>query len=196
MPKTGTIVWTWKWSWIGAIAAALLCTASPALAQISYQPQEDAEEEHRPWSASGGIGFTLDPGTFLMTLGIEYADEGGFSAGPLVQFGVSDNNTIIAPTVNGRYSFDLSHLEDEILQKFRPFVQGGLGFAYIDKDRNAPKKDKDDVGFLMNMGLGLEYQVSDSVTLGNNLLFNVLPDKTARQNFFFSWQFATVRFHF
>jgi hypothetical protein len=98
--------------------------------------------------------------------------------------------------VNGRYSFDLSWVDDEIIQEVQPFVQGGLGFAYIDKDRSGAKKDKDGVGFLMNMGLGFEYPVSETVSLGNSVLFNVLPSRTARQHFFFSWQFVTLRFRF
>ena len=187
-------------SWVGIAALALLIGGAPASAQPSNARQGGGQQEEQPgpWSASAGIGFTLDPGTFLMTLGMEYGpdDADGFSAGPLLQIGISDNNTIVAPTVNGRYSFDLSWVDDEIIQEVQPFVQGGLGFAYIDKDRSGAKKDKDGVGFLMNMGLGFEYPVSETVSLGNSVLFNVLPSRTARQHFFFSWQFDTLRFRF
>jgi hypothetical protein len=198
---------SWR-SWLVWTACVALLAAPPALAQpasenpLSEETRQDSprnqQDEAGPWSVSGGIGFTLDPGTFLVTLGAEYAPDGaaGFSAGPLVQFGVSDNNTIIAPTVNGRYTFDLSDAKDDIARRLSPFVQGGLGFAYIDKERNAPKNDKDEVGFLFNMGAGLEFALSDSVSIGNSILFNVLPVRTARQNFFFSWQFATMRFRF
>jgi hypothetical protein len=186
--------------WIGLAAVTLLVGAAPALAQTgagTRAPAKPAQDEKPgPWSVSGGVGFTLDPDTFLMSLGAEYAGDEGFSAGPLLQVGVSDKHAIVAPTANGRYSFDLSDADDDVLRKFRPFVQGGLGFAYVEKDRNGPLGDREDVGFLLNMGFGLEYPVSERVSLGTSLLFNVLPVKTANQHFFFSWQVATVRFHF
>lgn len=183
-------------------ALALLLAATPALAQTASQREESArpapQDHPGPWSVSGGVGFTLDPGTFLMTLGAEYDvdDPSGFSVGPLAQFAVSDNNTIIAPTLNARYSFDLSDAKDDVARRLSPFLQGGVGFAYVNKERSGPRSDRDDVGFLLNMGVGLEFAIDDSVSIGNSILFNVLPVRTAHESFFFSWQFATVRFRF
>jgi hypothetical protein len=150
-----------------------------------------------PLSVRGAIGFTLDPDTFLMAFQGDYFLDDQLSLGPLLQLGVDDDTTILAPTLNVQYAFDLTELEedgDEILERLKPFVQGGVGLGYIHKDRR--RGDDDDVGFLLNLGFGLEYYLTDQLALGNNLLFNILPDKTNGENFFLSWQFVTLRYRF
>jgi hypothetical protein len=34
------------------------------------------------------------------------------------------------------------------------------------------------------------------VSLGSNMLFNFLPEKTAGEHFFYSWQIGTMRIRF
>ena len=179
---------------IVATGVAALLLGGPAFAQQSGSPPPD-QDVVPPVSFHAALGFTLDPGTFLLAFGGEYHFNENFSSGPLLQLGFSDNNKIVAPTLNTRYSFDLSEvIDDEYLKNLRPFVQGGLGFAYIDKDRKG--KDDDDTGFLMNLGFGVEYPLNETFSVGNNLMFNILPKSVVSENFFFSWQFATIRFRF
>ena len=156
---------------------------------------EDAAESspRTPWSLRGGVGFTLDPDSFLMSVEADYAVNEHVRVGPLLQFGIEEDTTILAPSVNVQYVFDLSELSEE-LTSLKPFVQGGVGFAYIHKDRK-PRKE-DDVGFMFNFGFGFEYELTEKFALGNNVLFNILPTEVADEDFFFSWQFVTARFSF
>ena len=80
------------------------------------------------------------------------------------------------------------------MERLKPFLQAGLGLAYIDKQRPGP--DRDGVGLLMDMGFGADYFVSDEVAFGTSFLFDVLPDAVAGEHFFFSWQVLTASFHF
>ena len=57
-------------------------------------------------SIGASIGFTADPGTFLLTLEAPFRVAPGITVGPLLQLGLSDDWTIVAPTANVRYAFD------------------------------------------------------------------------------------------
>jgi hypothetical protein len=139
----------------------------------------------------GGLGFTLDPDTFLMGFEGDYSIFKELAVGPLLQLGVSDHRLIVAPTLNAQWMFDLPFTG---LERLKPFLQGGLGFAYLARDRPGP--DADDVGFLLNMGFGTEFYLGDRFSLGSNMLFNVLPDRVLGEHFFFSWQIVTARYQF
>ena len=66
--------------------------------------------------------------------------------------------------------------------------------AYLHKDNR--RGDNDDVGFLFNLGFGADYYLTERLSLGSNLLFNIMPDKVLGENFFFSWRFVSVSYHF
>ena len=138
----------------------------------------------------GAVGFTLDPETFLMSAEGDYFVNENLGVGPLFQLGLSDRRVIVAPTANVRGVFDLS---GSGLDRLKPFAQGGVGLAYIHKDRDG---DDDDVGFLLNFGFGADYHITERFALGNSLLFNIMPDKVRGENFFFSWQFVSATFRF
>ncbi len=179
-----------------ALGAAAVAGAQTTGAQSQgQQASAQQDDEKSPWSIYGSLGFTLDPETFLLAFGGDYAMTEAFGIGPLLQLGLSDNTTIVALTANGTWGFDLrEHVENETLRKLRPTVQGGFGFAHVDKDRGFG--DVDDTKFLMNVGFGVEYPVTDHFSVGNSLMFNILPWNAAGENLFFSWQFATARFRF
>ncbi len=179
-----------------ALGAAAVAGAQTTGAQSQgQQASAQQDDEKSPWSIYSSLGFTLDPETFLLAFGGDYAMTEAFGIGPLLQLGLSDNTTIVALTANGIWSFDLrEHVENETLRKLRPTVQGGLGFAHVDKDRGFGSDD--DTKFLMNFGFGVEYPLTDHFSVGNSLMFNILPWNAAGENFFFSWQFATARFRF
>ena len=80
------------------------------------------------------------------------------------------------------------------MYRMRPYLQGGLGFAYVDRDEQGDNDDE--VGFLVAPGLGLEYEISKNLLIGTNARFNVLPREAGGEHFFFSWEFFTVRIAF
>lgn len=142
-------------------------------------------------SLRGAIGFTADPDTFLLAFEGNHYVNHNLAIGPLLQLGVADKRVLLAPTLSFRGVFDLGLPELEALQ---PFVQGGLGLAYLNRDNR--RGDDDDVGFLLNFGLGVDYYLRDDLSVGSDMLFNVLPDETLGENFFFSWRVVSLSFHF
>lgn len=187
---------------IGAALLILGLTATRASAQAPHDPYYDEEAEtSQPatgdgvWSAHAGVGFTLSPTAALFAGGVEYEALPRLGIGPLLQVAFDDDITIVAPTAHARYRFDLSDLDNEVLRNVEPFVQGGLGFAFVEKDR--PGNDPDDTEFLLNGGFGVEYRIDDTFSVGNSILFNGMPaDDAVGEDFFVSWQFLTARMRF
>lgn len=140
------------------------------------------------WSVRAGLGFTADPSMFLMALEGDYHLFQNLAVGPLVQLAVSDDELLLAPTANAQYAFNVPGLDP-----LKPFIQGGLGFAYLN---NEDCNCNEDVGFLVNFGLGFDWFLSTNLAAGTSVLFNFLPDEVLDEDFFFSWQVATVRWVF
>jgi opacity protein-like surface antigen len=147
-----------------------------------------------PWSVGGALGFTIDPSCFLTAFEADYAVTRNLLVGPLLQVAVSDEEEVVAPSLNVQYLIDLPE-STAFLDRLKPFAQVGMGFAYIEKERRG-RSDKDDLGFLLNVGFGAQYELTDEFAVGNSVLFNVLPDEVIDERFFFSWHFltATIRF--
>ncbi len=62
--------------------------------------------------------------------------------------------------------------------------------------RNRRFRDDDDLGFMFNMGLGVQYDWTDRMSFGTRMTFNVLPGEVLGDRFFFSWQMAQLRYRF
>lgn len=174
---------------IGAALAIALLLPAAAFADGEGTPLSAGE-----WSPYGGIGFTLDPDTFLMVMGADYAATDFLSVGPKLQLGVSDRDTIVAPTLNFHFGIDLSDVKNEFVRNIEPYVETGLGLAYIEKDRRSGNRD--DTGFLINGGFGAQYWFTHDMAVGSSLLFNGMPDDVAGEHFFVSWQLVTFRYRF
>lgn len=166
----------------------ILCLATPALG-------EEEGRVLRPFSVQTGIGFMADPEAFLLGVEGDFLVTEQLSVGPMVQFGLDDRFTVISPTVYGRYWFEIPG-QNEMLQRLRPFLQAGAGFAYIDVDGRWQGRDDDDIGFLTNAGFGADFRLSHSFSLGTKMLFNVMPSDVFGENFYFSWEVAALRFRF
>lgn len=169
--------------------------ATPPRASAEVIGGEKGSSRDPSWSAHVGGGFSLSPGGGLFATSLEYAPVRELGIGPLLQIAGDDHTLIVAPTANLRYRVDLSHLDDDVLRRFEPYVQGGVGFAYVDKDRGP--RDRDDAELMLNGGVGIEYRVSSPLSLGTGILFNGMPvDDAAGERFFFSWQLLSARVHF
>ena len=111
----------------------------------------------------------------------------------MLHLGLDDDFTIVSPAAYMRYSFDLSGLGVDS-SRLTPFVQGGLGFTHIEVD--LPVGDDDDIGFLLSLGFGAEYLLTDRLSLGSKMLFNILPGEVFDEDFYYSWEIAALRYRF
>lgn len=141
-----------------------------------------------------GLGFIHDPDAFLMGVGLDVGVARWMSLGPLLQAGVGDDQTVIAPTANFHFGIDLSGVSNRYVRRIEPFIQTGVGAVYIEKERG--NNDVDDWGFLVNGGVGAQYWLTDEMAVGSNMLFNGMPEDVVDENFFFSWQVVTFRYRF
>ena len=126
---------------------------------------------------------------------VDYRLAQGFSVGGTLQLGLDDDHTIVSPTGHLRYTFDLSGGGSDVA-RVRPFIQGGLGFTFIDLDNTPPGVDDDETGFMLNFGFGTELVLTDTISVGSKMLFNFMPDDVMNENFYYSWEIATVRYRF
>lgn len=138
-----------------------------------------------------GLGFSADPTTFLMTYQADFFIHDLLAVGPLLQFGISDDDFFFAPTLNFQAMFDLP---GEGLEGLKPTVQFGLGLIYLEKERRGGTSSQ--VDFLTNVGIGLEYFFSDQLAVGTNMIFNFVPGEVLDEHFIFCWQVLTFRFQF
>lgn len=167
---------------------------SPLGAQAAAAKKRSPAPVEQGFSLEPGIGFTAGPNTFLMALTAPYAFDRHFSLGPRLEIGVADNRVLVAPSANARYAFDLTGIDDDLLRRLRPYLQGGFGIAYVKKDR--PGGDDDGVGGLIDLGFGMEYPLNTQVSLGSGMLFHIVPGSPAGETFYFSWEMLSARFRF
>ena len=144
------------------------------------------------WSVRAGLGFIDDPNALLLNFEAPYAFDQWVSAGPTLQVGIEDHNTIVAPTA--AVTVSIPDLPGDDFDNVHPYALVGIGFAYIEDDNR--QNDNSSVGFLINFGVGVEYQVSERFSIGSQMMFNFLPEETLDEDFFYSWQVGGVRIAF
>lgn len=186
---------------------ALLVGGSLALpdtagAQVRETPQRERNSMGSPianpggpdegWSARAGIGFTANPTTFLMNLEAQYAFSEWIAVGPMLQLGLDDHYAIVAPTMNVTFKF--ADLPGPTFDRLIPYTFGGLGLAVINDDR--ARNDKTSTGFMIDLGAGIEYQLTDNLFLGTQMMFDFLPQQTQGQKFIYAWQIGGLRYAF
>jgi hypothetical protein len=178
--------------WIALFAAAaLVLAATAASAQSGSSSRQEEEDDGVRASVAASLGFFADdPGGLNLGFELPIELDRNLSIGPWVTLGLADDFLLLSATANIRYHFDV--FDGPKLRKLRPFMQGGAGISHYDDD----DRDDDDTGFLMNMGLGAEYAVSEHVGIGSNIMFNVAPTFRPSQAFYWSWQFLSMRFRF
>jgi hypothetical protein len=139
-------------------------------------------------SVRGGVGFTVDPGSFLMGVEVPFAISENIALGPSFQAGVDDDTTFLAPTWVIEFRLPMGQ------NPFLPFAQLGAGAAYLKKERRG--RDRDDWGFLADLSIGGDFWVTDDFAIGTKATFHLMPDDVAGENFLFSWQVLNGRFSF
>lgn len=163
-------------------------TGAPAVAVSSPQDPPRDESGRR---ALVGIGMTEDPNTLLLGGELDFPVSDRFLIGPMVQLGLADHTTLFAPSLHGKYLFPLDHAPGST--RWTPFVQGGIGIAYLSKDK--PGAD-DDLGLLLQAGGGVEVRFEDQVGVATTLLIDFLPGGVFDENVYLSWQVVQFSFRF
>lgn len=138
-----------------------------------------------------GIGFTAGPDTFLTALTAGFYTSPGLSLGPTLQLGISDDETLFAPTFGVRRVFDLA---GEELDRLAPYIEGGAGFIYLEEDRR--RGDDDDLGFLLNFGFGGNVELERNLVVGTGILINVMPGEVLDERLFLSWRVLQIQLSF
>ena len=174
-----------RWPLVFSAVAALWLPAAAA-----------ADEVDTPISIEAGLGFTADPDSFLLGIALPWELSHEVSVGPLVQLGFDDDYTLVLPSINARYSFDLSTNDHAELRRLRPHVDLGVGFAYAKLDDVPSFVDDDDIEFMMNFGVGAEYRISRAWSLGSRMRINVMPGDLFGEDLIYSWEVAGFRFRF
>ena len=121
---------------------------------------EAADPTPGRWTGGGGLGFlgnTADGTAFAMNLNAETFINRSFSVGPLLQLGVTGDLTQIGVSGQVKYWVDLS----SIAEGLKLTAQGGLGFVYTDY-----------ASFLIPIGAGLDYSLSNTVSATATFLLN------------------------
>ena len=155
-----------------------------------------ARSEAGSVSLETGVGFTADPNTFLLATELPVRVARDVELGPLLQLGIGDERLIVAPTLNSRYSFPLSRYVTDrhpVWERLRPLAHGGVGFAYLERDRRGRE---DDLGFLFNLGVGIQYDWAERLSFATRMTFNMMPTEVLGDRFFYSWQLAQLRYRF
>jgi hypothetical protein len=192
------------------LLAIAVLLAAPASAQTRpYPPDMTTDEREEQTGANGdegtfslkpGLGFTASPTSLLLGFEGDYRVADPISLGALTEVGIRDHLTIVSPVLFARYWPNLGRLIDPDLSPIEPYLHLGLGFSYWDADGYRGVHDND-TEFLLNMGFGVEYRFTKHVSVGSQMLFNVIPagelehtriDKT----FYFSWQVVGLRYRF
>jgi hypothetical protein len=168
------------------VAAASSAALRPSAPGAAAAP---AEGDRR---ITVGVGFTDDPDAFLIGGDADFYQSERLAIGPSLQFAVDDGVTIFAPSFHGKLVFPLEPSSSGTLMM--PFVQGGAGIAYIDKDRG--NNDEDDWGFLLQAGGGLEVRFDEKYALATTILVNLLPGEVTDEGAYLSWQIVQFSFTF
>ena len=131
-----------------------------------------------------------------MAFEVPYSLTSDLTLGPLLQIGVDGGETLIAPTLNARYFLNLGqrNANNDFVRELAPFVQGGLGLVHLDRDQRF--RDVDETDFLFNLGVGIDFPISERLSVGSHMMFNVVPGGVLGEHFFFSWQLVSAQIRF
>ena len=144
------------------------------------------------WALRAGIGFTADPTLFLMNFEVPYRFDQYISVGPMMQVGIKNDRLIVAPTAN--LTIKVPDLPGDDFDRFKPLFFAGMGFAVIENDDR--RGDNRSAGFLINAGFGLDYQLTQRLSIGSRMIFNFLPERTLEEKFFYAWEMGGIKFAF
>ena len=148
---------------------------------VSVAAQQRPERREGRLSLGADIGAqlaTADSTAFALAFNGDYFLSHNLSIGPLIQIGLTSDLFQFGPSAQLKYTLDVD-------QRLKANLQGGIGFIYAELERGGP--DRDDTSFLIPVGPGIEYRLTDDISLAGTLLFNFTNLTDVRdENFFVS----------
>ena len=189
------------------VLAIALLLAAPAGAQDRDNrydtrdvPADVGYRDEGTFSLKPGLGFTAGPTTLLLGFEGDYRVAEPFSVGLLTEVGIDDDLTIVSPQLYARYWPDLGEMIDPDVSFIEPYVHLGVGFTWWDADVYKGVND-DDTQFLLSPGFGVDFRINEHVSVGSQMLFNVIPgaihDNTPIDDtFYYSWEVIGLRYRF
>ena len=151
---------------VWAVCLMGLVSATPVGVSGAAEPRAGA------WSGGAAIGFlgnTPDGTAFATNVHADYFLTHQVSVGPLAQLAVTGDLFQFGFSGQGKYWLDLAGLDTRLKMN----LQGGLGFLHADLHRS-------DTSFLIPIGVGLDFALSQQVSLTSTFLLNFTDVNTGR----------------
>jgi hypothetical protein len=139
-------------------------------------------------SVSAGVGFLSDVDSFggtdqfLMQFDVLYNFTNILAAGAVLQAGPAWGSSTVAMSFEGRAYLPIEG--EGFARRLAPYVGVGLGFRTYTNINTE---------FLFPIIIGLEYDMSDSVSLTSDMRFNIA---SGYDTFYYSWQIVGARVRF
>ncbi len=143
-----------------------------AVGVIGGRPAEAADPKAGAWTFGAALGFlgdTPDGTAFALNGNVERFIERNFSIGPLLQLATTGDLAQIALSGQAKYWIDIPGTENRL----KVTVQGGIGFVH------AAFRD-DDTSWLIPIGAGADYKLTDSLNITGTFLLNFTDLDTGR----------------
>jgi len=169
----------------GLICAGVIIVVILAFTQFGEAQQVQSEDNRvGRFILGGGLGLqaaTPDGTAFALGFTGDYYLTQGFSIGPLLQMGFTGDLFQFSLTGQAKYTFDIKEIP-----ALKPHIEAGIGFIYSNLDREGREREHD-VSFLIPLGIGTEYRLTDSISLDTTFLFNFTNLDVRDNHFFFTW---------
>jgi len=168
----------------------MLCLVVTQFAEA--QRLRSADQRAERFILGGGLGLqanTPDGTAFALGFSGDYYFTQGFSVGPLLQLGFTGDLFQFGLTGQAKYTFDIDKIP-----ALKPHIEAGIGFIYADLDRSG-RRNEHDLSVLFPLGLGVEYRLTNSISLDTTAFFNFTDLDVRDEYFFFTW-LVGVRYRF
>jgi hypothetical protein len=143
-----------------------------AVGVLGGRPAEAADPKAGAWTFGAALGFladTPDGTAFALNGNAEVFIDRKLSVGPLLQLALTGDLAQIALSGQAKYWIDIPGTENRL----KVTVQGGIGFVHA-------AFREDDTSWLIPIGAGADYKLTDSLNITGTLLLNFTDLDTGR----------------
>jgi hypothetical protein len=143
-----------------------------AVGVLGGRPAEAADPKAGAWTFGAALGFladTPDGTAFALNGNAEVFIDRKLSVGPLLQLALTGDLAQIGLSGQAKYWIDIPGTENRL----KVTVQGGIGFVHA-------AFREDDTSWLIPIGAGADYKLTDSLNITGTLLLNFTDLDTGR----------------